>query len=129
MTEADAKHLDHHHRRTAQAILSHPVSHNIGWRRVVSLLEALGELHEGHNGKLRVTVGGETETIRRPTGKDLSEQTIVDLRRMLAAAGITAEGLREHGHASSPSTVAELRARGYAENPPRDHGDGRWGEA
>ena len=129
MTEADAKHLDHHHRRTAQAILSHPVSHNIEWRRVISLLEALGELREEHNGKLRVTLGGETETIARPAGKDLSEQTVVDLRRMLAAAGITAEGLRERGDASSPSPPKERGARGHAESPPRDHGDGRWGEA
>jgi hypothetical protein len=94
-------HLDNHHRRTAEAILSHPVSHNIEWRAVLSLLEAIGEVTEEHNGKFKVSVGGETETLRRPNGKDIDEQTVVDLRRMLAAAGITAEGLREHQGAST----------------------------
>ncbi|HTU88081.1 MAG TPA: hypothetical protein VMF57_21050 [Solirubrobacteraceae bacterium] len=47
------------------------------------------------NGKVKVRVGGETETFHRPSGKDIGEQTVVDLRRMLTAAGITAEGLRE----------------------------------
>ncbi len=94
-------HLDNHHRRTAEAILAHPVSHNIEWRDVLSLLEAIGEVTEEHNGKFKVAVGGETETLHRPSGKDIGEQTVVDLRRMLAAAGITAEGLREH---QGPST-------------------------
>ncbi len=87
--------LDNHHRSTAEAILSHPVSHNIEWRDVLSLLEAIGEVTEEHNGKFKVAVGGETETLERPNGKDVGEQMVVDLRRMLAAAGITGEGLRE----------------------------------
>jgi hypothetical protein len=89
VSRPDTAHLDHHHRRTAEAILSHPVSHNIRWRGVLSLLEAIGEVIEEHNGKLKVSVGGETETLQRPRGKDVSEQMVVDLRRMLGAAGIT----------------------------------------
>jgi hypothetical protein len=99
-------HLDNHHRRTAEAILSHPVSHNIEWREVLSLLEAIGEVTEEHNGKFKVTVGGETETLHRPSGKDIAEQTVVDLRRMLAGAGITAEGLREREGASTPTAAS-----------------------
>ena len=88
-------HLDGHHRSTAEAILSHPVSHNIEWRDVLSLLEAVGEVHEEHNGKFKMSVGGKTETLHRPSGKDVGEQMVVDLRRILGAAGVTAEGLRE----------------------------------
>ncbi len=100
-------HLDNHHRNTAEAILSHPVSHNIEWRAVLSLLEAIGEVTEEHNGKFKVSVDGETETLRRPSGKDIDEQTVVDLRRMLAGAGITAEGLREHqGAGTQPAAGA-----------------------
>jgi hypothetical protein len=91
----DGIHLDHHHRRTAQAILSHPVSHNVEWRDVLSLLETIGEVREEHNGNFKVSVGGETETLHRPSGKDIGEPMVVDLRRMLTAAGVTAEGLRE----------------------------------
>jgi hypothetical protein len=108
----DSTHLDNHHRRTAQAILSHPVSHNIEWRDVLSLLEAIGEVTEEHNGKFKVAVGGETETLHRPSGKDVGEQMVVDLRRMLGAAGITAEGLRERRDVSAqPATI---EPRGHA---------------
>jgi hypothetical protein len=108
----DSTHLDHRHRSTAQAILSHPVSHNIEWRDVLSLLEAIGEVSEEDNGKFKVAVGGETETLRRPSGKDIDEQMVVDLRRMLGAAGITAEGLHERrGVNASP---AAMEPRGHA---------------
>jgi hypothetical protein len=105
-------HLDSQHRRTAQAILSHPVSHNIEWRDVLSLLQAVGEVSEEHDGKFKVEVGGETETLARPHGKDLGEQMVVDLRRMLGAAGLTAEGLRQR-HDTSPAP-AKGRPGGHA---------------
>jgi hypothetical protein len=89
VSSRDTSHLDHHHRSTAEAILSHPVGHNIEWRDVLSLLEAIGEVTEEHNGRFKVVVGGATETLHRPSGKDVGEQMVVDLRRMLAAAGIT----------------------------------------
>ncbi len=108
----DTTHLDHHHRRTAEAILSHPVSHNIEWRDVLSLLEAIGEVSEEHNGKVKVAVGGETETLHRPSGKDVGEQMVVDLRRMLGAAGITAAGLRERLDVSAEP--AGTQPRGHA---------------
>jgi hypothetical protein len=41
---------------------------------------------------LTVTLGGETEVLRRPHGKDVDQQMIVDLRRMLARAGFAAAG-------------------------------------
>jgi hypothetical protein len=59
---------------------------------VTSLLEALGAATEEHNGKLRVTLGAETETFGPPHGKDVDVQMVVDLRRMLGNAGITPEG-------------------------------------
>ncbi|MGO9488333.1 MAG: hypothetical protein ACLQBB_04805 [Solirubrobacteraceae bacterium] len=107
MSQPDTTHLDRHHRRTAEAILSHPVSHNIEWRDVLSLLEAVGEVTEEHNGKFKVTVGGETEMLHRPNGKDIDEQMVVDLRRMLGAAGITAEGLREREDVSAGPAMSE----------------------
>jgi hypothetical protein len=103
----DTTHLDRHHRRTAQAILSHPVSHNIEWRDVLSLLEAVGDVSEEHNGKFKVSVGGETEMLHRPRGKDVDEQILVDLRRMLGAAGITAERLRERADIAAEPAVTE----------------------
>jgi hypothetical protein len=105
-------HLDPHHRKTAQAILAHPVSHNIEWRDVLSLLRAVGEVTEEHDGKFRVKIGGEIETLARPHGKDIGEQMVVDLRRLLGAAGLTAEDLGQR-HDASPAP-AEVRAGGHA---------------
>lgn len=82
--------LDHRHRDTVEKIFSHS-SGNIEWRQVVSLLEAVGTTQKEHNGKLKVTLGGETEVFEPPRGKDVDAQTLVDLRRMLTAAGFAPE--------------------------------------
>ena len=80
--------LNNHHRNTVAAIFNHPASGNIEWRQVVSLLEAVGTVTPEHNGKLKVTVGSETEILHVPQGKDIDRQLIVDLRRMLSGAGL-----------------------------------------
>jgi hypothetical protein len=82
--------LDSEHRNTVEQIFTRPSSGNVEWRRVRSLLEAVATSVEEHEGNLGVTIGGETQTIHRPHGKDVDEQTLVDLRRMLARAGFTA---------------------------------------
>ena len=66
-----------------------PSSGNVEWRRVRSLLEAVGTVEEERDGRLRVTLGGEMETFDPPHGKDVDVQMLVDLRRMLRRAGIT----------------------------------------
>jgi hypothetical protein len=82
--------LDSEHRNTVEQIFNRPSSGNVEWRRVRSLLEAVGSDFEERDGNVRVTLGGETETLRRPHGKDVDKQMLVDLRRMLTRAGITA---------------------------------------
>ena len=59
----------------------------VEWRHVRSLLEATGTVVEEPNGKLRVTLGDETEVFVPPHGKDADVQQLVDLRRMLKNAG------------------------------------------
>ena len=46
-------------------------------------------MEEERDGRVRVTLGGETETLDPPHGKDVDVQMLVDLRRMLRRAGIT----------------------------------------
>ena len=79
--------LNSHHRHTLEQILQHPVSHNIEWPAVLSLLEAVGSVKESHDGKYAVTIGTQTETIERPRNKDIDTELVVDLRRMLRNAG------------------------------------------
>ncbi|HEX3239377.1 MAG TPA: hypothetical protein VHR18_04495 [Solirubrobacterales bacterium] len=101
--------LSNHHRETVRKILAHPASGNVEWRQVLSLLEAIGEVTEEHNGHFKVTVGPETETLHRPHDKDVDEQMIVDLRRLLVQAGY-----------DDPDAVEDSRDR--------DYGDNRWGK-
>jgi hypothetical protein len=102
--------LNNNHRDTLQRILSHPASGNIEWRQILSLLNAVGIVDEEHNGKIKVTIGPETEVLEPPRGKDIDVQMVVDLRRMLNSAGLGAAG-----------------AQATEDERSRDHGDSRWG--
>jgi hypothetical protein len=79
--------ISNHHRDTIEKIFTHPTSSNIEWHAVLSLLQTVGNTVEEHNGKVKVSLGPETEVLRPPRGKDIDVQMIVDLRRMLRQAG------------------------------------------
>src|SRR5277367_1824414 len=104
------EHLSGRHRDTVAKIFG-PGNHNIEWREIVSLLEAIGTVTHEHNGKLKVSLGPETEVLGAPHGKDVDVQILVDLRRMLRQASFSPDG--------SPA---------IADQSVRDHGDGQWGE-
>lgn len=88
---SERAHLSNHHRNTLRQLFQHPVSHNIEWHAVMSLLAAVGSTVEQHAGKVAVTVGSETEFFDPPPRKDIAVETIVDLRRMLTSAGYGAD--------------------------------------
>jgi hypothetical protein len=81
------EHLNNRHRDTLRQIFRHPVSHNIEWRAVLSLLEAVGTVTVRHDGKVAVTVGSQREFLDPPAGKDIDVQMVADLRRVLSSAG------------------------------------------
>jgi hypothetical protein len=83
-------HLDNRHRNTLREIFQHPTSHNIEWHAVTSLLEAVGSVATHHDGKVTVTVGSQNEIFDPPAGKDIDDQMVVDLRRLLSNAGYSA---------------------------------------
>jgi hypothetical protein len=87
---SDAVHLNNHHRDTLVAIFQHPTSHNIDWKAVLSLLNAVGTVEETTEGKYHIIVGTEDQVFTRPRNKDIDVQTVVDLRRMLTTAGYAA---------------------------------------
>ncbi|MGD0558261.1 MAG: hypothetical protein ABSA93_25175 [Streptosporangiaceae bacterium] len=86
-TGPDSEHLDGRHRDTLREIFRHPTSHNIEWHAVVSLLEAIGTVTQHHDGKVAVKIGPELEFLDPPSGKDIDDQMVIDLRRMLTGAG------------------------------------------
>jgi hypothetical protein len=83
--------LDAHHRATLDRIFSHPVSHNIQWHHILSLLQSVTSVTKRRDGRYAVSLGAETETLDPPRGHDVDEQMVGDLRRMLNNAGITPE--------------------------------------
>jgi hypothetical protein len=85
----DGFELDGHHRATVEKIFGHPVSHNIQWHDVLSLLQRVATVAEGRDDRYTVTLGTETETFHVPRHHDIDEQQVIDLRRMLKGAGIT----------------------------------------
>ena len=87
MTSPEPEHLDGRHRDTVRQIFEHPTSHNIEWRAVMSLLEAIGTVTVRGDGKVAVKLGPDLEFLEPPAGKDVDAQMVVDLRRMLKSAG------------------------------------------
>lgn len=81
--------LDGHHRATVEKIFNHPASHNIQWHDVLSLLRSVATVVDESDGRVTVTLGTETETFDSARHHDMSDQQLVDLRRMLRGAGIT----------------------------------------
>jgi hypothetical protein len=82
-----------HHRDTIRQIFSHPSSGNIEWRNVHALFDALGVIENEANGKLTLTLCPEREFLEIPRDKDIDQQMIVDLRRMLRDAGYAPESV------------------------------------
>ena len=89
-------HLNNRHRDTVAKILQHPASHNVEWHAVLSLLQYIGQVDERHDGRFKVTIGGETEIFDKPKHKNIDEQQVVDLRRMLRTAGYVVDERHEN---------------------------------
>jgi hypothetical protein len=81
--------MDHHHRVTVAKLFTHPLSHNVQWHDVISLLERFGEVHESHRGNWSVTVEGETTSFGAAGARDLSDDQVIGVRRFLRRHGIT----------------------------------------
>jgi hypothetical protein len=77
------------HERTLEQLFQHPLAHNVEWRDVVRLLEAVGTLEVEHNGKMRVEINGQTTVLHRPQHKDLADvEQLVEIRHFLERAGV-----------------------------------------
>lgn len=84
-------HLNGRHQRTYEAIFRHPAAHNLEWHDVRSLLDALGDVAEGHNGSLRVTRNGQVVNLHAPKHKDVATvEDLLAIRRFLEQSGETA---------------------------------------
>ena len=84
--------LNGHQRDTVTQIFRHPMSHNIEWHDVLSLLDAVGTVRETHTGHLEVTVEGVVQVLEPKGHKAVEADQVAILRRVLRKAGYGAEG-------------------------------------
>jgi hypothetical protein len=77
------------HERTLEQLFQHPLAHNLEWRDLERLLEAVGTVEVEHNGKVRVEVNGQTTILHRPRHKDVADvEQLVEIRHFLERAGV-----------------------------------------
>ena len=84
--------LDHHHRHTVGQLFGHPIGHNIQWRDVICLLERFGDVHESHRGGWTCTISSSTFSSGRIRGRDLTEDQVIRVRRLLQDLGVAQNG-------------------------------------
>jgi hypothetical protein len=81
------EHLNSHQRDTLAQIFNHPLSHNIEWHSVLSLLNAVAAVQETHKGHVVATIEGESETFDPLRHKDIDAEQLTHLRRLLRKSG------------------------------------------
>lgn len=82
--------MSHKHETLLRTILDGPVSGNVHWREVESLLTHLGAKVEPHHGaSFRVTLNGIENFLHRPHNSNTcSKQELRHVREILVAAGV-----------------------------------------
>src|SRR6185503_11115644 len=77
--------LSSSHRTIYDAVFQHPISRNLAWRDMVSMLAALdGVTQQEHNGTLKITRNGRTLVMHQPIRKHVTDvQELMNLRRFL----------------------------------------------
>ncbi len=83
--------MSHKHERLLHSIMQEPVSGNIHWREVESLMHHLGAIIEpGHGARMRVNLNGVEGSLHHPHHSGVcTKQDIRHLRDFLVSAGIS----------------------------------------
>jgi hypothetical protein len=78
------KHINHAHQITYDAILRHPAAHNLQWREVRNLLEAIAGVEELAHGAIKVTRNGQSVVLHPENRKEMNSwDELKDLRNFL----------------------------------------------
>lgn len=80
-----------HHLNLLKAIFQDPVSGNIHWREIESLLHHLGaEIKPSHGARFHVTLNNEEDVLHHPHHSGIcNKQEIKHVREFLARAGVS----------------------------------------
>ena len=100
-------------RRTLEAIFHHPSAHNLEWRDVVALIAGVGDVHEKANSEFLFEIAGKRHVMRKPHTKDLTSSEVIEIRRFLMQAGLSAELWSEPIADPAPSAPSLLVVVNY----------------
>ena len=96
--------MSNKHRNVLQAIFRDPLSSNVQWREIESLLHHLGaRVEPGHGARLHVILNRHEFVVHHPHhGNELGKTEIKFLREHLAAAGVS---LSSYDESARPATA------------------------
>jgi hypothetical protein len=88
------------HQATYDALFGHPISRNLQWHDIRSMLESIAQVSEEHNGNVRFIRHGQTLTIHPPKHKDLADtQELTKIRHFLERSAFPeAVTIADSGH-------------------------------
>lgn len=93
--------------RALEKLFQHPLTHNLTWREVTHLFEAIGTAEHQHNGDLTLRIGNDHLSLEPTHGKDLGATEVMDVRHLLVRAGwsnkATEQGTQSAAASSSTS--------------------------
>jgi len=76
------------HQSTYDAIFRHPMARNLQWREVRSMLTALADDVQEHNGTLKITRNAQTLVLHQPYGKNIADMhELMEIRHFLERSG------------------------------------------
>ena len=80
--------MNHHHRKTLQALFSHPISANISFRDVVHVLTELGaEIDTRSGNRIGVTLNGHMAAFSH-ANHTMPKEEVVEMRHFLQKCSI-----------------------------------------
>lgn len=84
-------------RRTLDGLYAHPLAHNLEWTDMVALFREIGSVEHKPNADTVVQLGAEHQVFRRPHGKDLTVDEVMQVRHFLTRVGMSAHAAVEKG--------------------------------
>ena len=84
----DVSALSRSDKRTLAALFRHPLAHNLPWSDVLALFGKVGAVEQKANDDFAFQAGGEAYVMRKPHGKELTGQEVIDLRHFATRAGL-----------------------------------------
>jgi len=91
--------MSHKHSNLIRTIFHDPISGNIHWREIESLLTHLGaSVTPTHGASFRVSLNGVEDMLHHPHQSNVCDRTVIKhLREFLARAGVTPSSYENQG--------------------------------